>query len=87
MFKQSTILSGIAIVGLLLNTTSGGSVASMAHGAMQPITQSGEFRRIEQPLWVKGSVTAGGLGLIGLELWWFLFSYSPSNDSKKRRSN
>jgi len=33
-----------------------------------------QFRRIEQPLGLKTLVTLGGLGLIGLELWWFLFS-------------
>ena len=32
------------------------------------------FRAIEQPLGLKIGVTAGGLALIGLELWWFLFS-------------
>ena len=32
------------------------------------------FRRIEQPLWAKALVTGGGLGLVGLELWWFLVS-------------
>ena len=33
-----------------------------------------QFRRIEQPLGLKAIVTLGGLGLVGLELWWFLFS-------------
>jgi plastocyanin domain-containing protein len=31
-----------------------------------------QLQRIQQPLWLKGAVTVGGLGLIGLELWWFL---------------
>ena len=32
------------------------------------------FRKIQQPIPVKIGVTAAGLGLIGLELWWFMFS-------------
>lgn len=35
---------------------------------------TGQFQRIEQPLWAKIAVTAGGVGLVGLELWWFLLS-------------
>jgi len=34
----------------------------------------GEFQRIDQPISTKIAVTLGGLGLIGLELWWFLLS-------------
>ncbi|CAD5928567.1 hypothetical protein PCC9214_01130 [Planktothrix tepida] len=33
-----------------------------------------QFRTIEQSLSTKMVVTAGGLALIGLELWWFLLS-------------
>lgn len=33
-----------------------------------------QFQRIEQPLALKAGVTGGGIALIGLELWWFLFS-------------
>lgn len=42
--------------------------------------RSGEqFRQIEQPLSLKIGVTIGGLALIGLELWWFLFSKTKHN--------
>jgi plastocyanin domain-containing protein len=30
-----------------------------------------QFQRVEQPIGMKGIVTAVGLGLIALELWWF----------------
>ena len=40
----------------------------------QAAMETGQFRRIEQPLVLKAGVTLGGLGLIGLELWWFLLS-------------
>ncbi len=37
-----------------------------------PVGQSGQFQPIEQPLINKAIVTSSGLGLMGLELWWFL---------------
>ena len=43
-----------------------------------------DFRRIEQPLWAKALVTGGGLGLVGLEIWWFLLS-KPQKSSAKRK--
>lgn len=46
---------------------------TMEHQATPDTTDPG-FQRIEQPLSLRLAVTAGGLGLIGLELWWFLFS-------------
>lgn len=32
------------------------------------------LQKIEQPLPIKAGVIVGGISLIGLELWWFLFS-------------
>lgn len=78
MIKSSAILGGIATLGVLLGTSSGAALAQMSHDEMQSTEQTGEFQRIDQPLWVKGVVTAGGLGLIGLELWWFLLSKPKS---------
>lgn len=77
MINQSAILGGITAF-MLLGATSGEAIAQMSHEEMQPTEQTGDFQRIEQPLWTKGVVTAGGLGLIGLELWWFLFSKPKS---------
>ena len=49
--------------------------------ALEPAPQ---FRQIEQPLALKLGVTLAGVGLIGLELWWFLLSQPqpqpPSDD-------
>jgi plastocyanin domain-containing protein len=78
MMKQSTILGSLASLGVLLGITSGAAVAQMDHEGMQPIEQTEGFQRIDQPLWVKGAVTAGGLGLIGLEVWWFLLNKPKS---------
>lgn len=45
------------------------------------------FARIEQPLQVRLAVTAAGAGLIGLELWWFLFSKPKSKQAKIREAD
>lgn len=72
-------LSSLTSVGLLLAVATG-SPAQMTHESMSE--SNGGFRRIEQPLWTKALVTTGGLGLIGLELWWFVFSQSKSSQAK-----
>ena len=45
----------------------------------QPVKMPAEanqtsFQKIEQPLSLKLAIALGGLGLIGAELWWFMFS-------------
>jgi plastocyanin domain-containing protein len=79
MIRKTALIGSIASVGFLLGMPSG-AVAQMQHEGMQSTTpeQTDQFQRIEQPLWVKAAVTAGGLGLIGLELWWFLLSKPKS---------
>lgn len=76
------IASGIASLGMVLGIASGKAVAQMPHNMneMQPSQreQTGQFQPIEQPLSNKIIVTVGGLGLIGLELWWFLLSKPKS---------
>lgn len=65
------LISGLVGVGLFLGTIAGTGMATPTepHSSAQ-----GEFKRIEQPFAVKLGVAAGGLSLIGLELWWFLWS-------------
>lgn len=48
---------------------------------------STQFRKIEQPLAIKLAVTAAGLGLIGLELWWFIFSQPQVRKAKLNQDN
>jgi plastocyanin domain-containing protein len=86
MINRSTIFGGITILGIVLGTTSGTTWAQMSHQGMQPLDQPKEFQAIDQPLWVKGAVTAGGVGLIGLELWWFLFSKPKSQNATTQGS-
>jgi plastocyanin domain-containing protein len=84
MVNKTAIVGSLASLGLVLGIASGQAVAQMSHEQMQrsETEQTGQFRRIEQPLWLKGAVTFGGLGLIGLELWWFLLSKPKSQKAK-----
>ncbi|HEY9602755.1 MAG TPA: cupredoxin domain-containing protein [Allocoleopsis sp.] len=85
MVNKTAIISSIASLGLGLGITSGVAVAQMPHEMNErhsPDTeQTLQFRHIEQPLANKVAVTLGGLGLIGLELWWFLLSKPKSRQA------
>jgi plastocyanin domain-containing protein len=78
MVNKSLSIAIITTIGL---TTSGAFAQQQNSNNRQPpvpTTQTSEFQRIEQPLSNKILVTAGGLSLIGLELWWFLISKPKS---------
>ncbi len=62
------------ILSLLVASLLSLSLFSGSANARMPATDTGEFRFINQPLGLKVGVSAAGLGLIGLELWWFLLS-------------
>lgn len=64
-------------VGLLLAIPTANQAAEMPMHNPN-LTQ---FRRIEQPLPLKLAVTLGGLGLISLELWWFLLSKTKAEQA------
>ncbi|MBM0742155.1 cupredoxin domain-containing protein [Phormidium sp. CLA17] len=78
MLNKRQILGSLAGAGLLLGTVSGVAATEMPtdHSA-----SGGEFERIEQPLGVKLGAGAGGLFLIGLELWWVLLSKPKAKQS------
>jgi plastocyanin domain-containing protein len=86
MSSKSAIIGGLASLGLLMGLGSGSAMAQMSHDTMQTSEQPGTFQRIDQPVWVKGAVTAGGLGLIGLELWWFVLSKPKSRKATTQGS-
>lgn len=70
MFKPQTI--GLYLSQLLLSLI---LMTSVEAAAPESSSQTSEnFRQIQQPIPVKIAVTGAGLGLIGLEIWWFLFS-------------
>jgi len=77
-------LTTLATLTMLLGIASS-TPAQMGHedGMGEPLVeQTSEFQRIDQPLWVKAAVTAGGFGVIGLELWWFLLSKPKTQKAK-----
>jgi plastocyanin domain-containing protein len=75
---KKTIIRGAATLGLMFGIASGEGLTQTPHDmeTMPPsqTRQDGQFHQIEQPIGNKILVTMGGLGLIGLELWWFLLS-------------
>lgn len=71
MQKRATFFGTLAGLGFFLSSISGVLATEMSPKHTPQFTQ---FSRIEQPLSNKIAVTLGGLGLIGLEVWWFLLS-------------
>jgi plastocyanin domain-containing protein len=87
MLKKTTFLGTLAGFGFLLGAISGAIAAEIpaAHNMAPPSpSPSTQFQRIDQPLSNKVAVTLGGLGLMGLELWWFLFSKPKSQRVEAR---
>ncbi|OKH33004.1 hypothetical protein NIES2101_40275 [Calothrix sp. HK-06] len=84
MLNKKTIIGSIASLGLLFGVATNKALGQqMPHENHNSATsQTSEFQRIEQPLWVKAAVTASGLGLIGLEIWWFLLSKPKSRKAE-----
>lgn len=80
---KTTLIGAIAGLGLLWGSATG-AAAQMLHNMNEMESsriQATEFRAIEQPLRNKLIVTLAGLGLIGLELWWFLLSKPKSRQA------
>lgn len=85
---KSTIATSLISAGLFLSMTSGAANAQTHMDMEMPATegeQTVQFRRIDQPLGAKAAVTAGGLALIGLELWWFLGSKPKSQQAQTKQ--
>ena len=68
MKLQSYVIFGLLTTGLLLGN------ANTAKAQLTG-TNADEFQQIEQPLALNVGITAAGIGLMGLELWWFMFSH------------
>jgi plastocyanin domain-containing protein len=65
MLKTNHLIGTLVGFGLLLASP---QVIAAPHASTQ------EFQPVAQPLAIKLGVSAVGMGLIGLELWWFLLS-------------
>lgn len=86
MIGRQQLLAGMTGLGLLLGSVSGATAANPPH-EMAPAKQTTEFRRLEQPFSLKVLVTLSGMGLIGLELWWFLFSKTQAQAANTSQGN
>ena len=82
MFSKRGILGNLVGLAFLLSMT-GVAVAQMPVEMPTSSAPASQFRRIEQPLSLKAGVTIGGIVLIGLELWWFLFSKTKAQQAEK----
>ncbi len=79
MVNKTALIGSIASLGVLFPIASGEAMAQKSHQTHPSATvQTNQFQRIDQPLRNKVAITLGGLGLIGLELWWFLLSKPKS---------
>jgi plastocyanin domain-containing protein len=83
MLIKKAVIGSLVSLGFTFGVASGKADSQMTHSMpSSENSQTNQFHRIEQPLWVKGAVTVGGLGLIGLEIWWFLLSKPKSQKAK-----
>lgn len=86
MLLQKITIATITSLGLSLGIATSSTVAQIHDPThLVKTAPTSQFQRIEQPLWVKGTVTAAGLGLIGLELWWFLGSKPKSRRAQTNK--
>ena len=79
MLYHRQIWGTLASVGIAIGMASGVQASEMS---VEHSTSKTQFRSIEQPLGLKVGVTIGGLTLIGLELWWFLFNKAKGQQAK-----
>lgn len=84
MFNTNKIVGSLAGLGLLLALTPNSALAprDMKVEPSSPGEQTSQFQKIEQPIGLKLAVALGGLGLIGAELWWFMFSKTKSQKAQ-----
>ncbi|MBD1812254.1 hypothetical protein NDA07_22250 [Microcoleus vaginatus DQ-U2] len=75
MLNQRQILGSLGSLGIMVGIASGVRANQIS---IPPANSTAQFRHIEQPLSLKIGVTAAGLTLISLELWWFLSSKKPA---------
>ena len=75
MLNKSKMVGSLAGLGVFLALTPNITLAEMPASTEK---QTNQFQKIEQPIGLKLAVALGGLGLIGAELWWFMFSKTKS---------
>ena len=100
MLSKSKMVGSLAGLGFFLALTPNITLAeavrpwrcSIAQGTRTKMDmsasaekQTSQFQKIEQPLGLKLAVALGGLGLIGAELWWFMFSKTKSQKAQVKK--
>ena len=84
MINKTKIYGSLAGLGFFLALIPNVALAQEMEVEM-PVSegeQTSQFQKIEQPLSLKLAVAIGGLGLIGAELWWFMFSKTKSQKAR-----
>ena len=85
MFNSKRIVGSLIGLGFLLALTTDCALAQKKLAVKTPasaVEQTSQFQKIEQPLSLKLMVALGGLGLIGAELWWFMFNKTKSQKAQ-----
>ena len=88
MLNKNRIISSLAGLGFLLALTTNSTLAQNNREVKMPAStgeQTSQFQKIEQPVGLKLAVAVGGLGLIGAELWWFMFGKTKSQKAQVKR--
>ena len=88
MFNKTKIYGSLAGLGFFLALTPNIVSAQENVEVEMPASageQTSQFQKIEQPLSLKLAVAVGGLGLIGAELWWFMFSKTKSQKAQSKQ--
>jgi plastocyanin domain-containing protein len=71
MLIKHKILLSLSALLILIGIAAGVQIFQPPPDNTEPLN---EYQQLQQPLSLKIGVTVGGLTLIGLELWWFLFA-------------
>ena len=87
MFNKNRIIGSLAGLGFLLALSPNIVLAQEMEVEMpaEAGEQTSQFQKIEQPLSLKLAVAVGGLGLIGTQLWWFMFSKAKSQKAQVKQ--
>ena len=80
MLNKRNIIASFAGIGFFLVITPPKTIAKIPAHEEERV----QFQQIDQPLELKAAVTLGGIGLIGLNLWWFLLSKSKAVKADRR---
>ena len=85
MLDKNKIYSIIAGLFFLASTPNIALAQKLETGIKVSAMATNKFQKIEQPLELKLAVLFGGLGLIGVELWWFMFSQTKSQKAQVKK--